>query len=92
MKEFKNVALLTEAEYRVFCRLGRGSKTRQIALAVKRSLKTIEAHIAAIKKKLSLNSLEAVRRLAALYVEGLKNKRFARVPVPTGPRAELVAL
>lgn len=92
LAEFKDVAHLTDAEHRVFCKLGSGTKTRRIASTSKRSLKTIEAQIGSIRKKLGLKNIEGLRRLSALYVDGLNSGKFERRPVEAQPRCELVAL
>lgn len=60
---------LTDRELEVFKRIGRGESTRQIALALFLSVKTIESHREHLKAKLQLPSGAAVNRCALLWVE-----------------------
>lgn len=63
-----SVELLTDRELKVFRQLGNGQTTKQIAEALKLSVKTIESHRENIKGKLGLaNSAELTRR-AVEYV------------------------
>ena len=61
------VATLTDRELTVFRLIGQGQSTRQIALALHLSIKTIEAHREHIKHKLALDSGTALARCATLW-------------------------
>lgn len=61
------VATLTDRQLTVFRLIGQGQTTRQIALALHLSIKTIEAHREHIKHKLGLESGAALARCAALW-------------------------
>lgn len=61
------VAALTDRELTVFRLIGQGQTTRQIALALHLSIKTIEAHREHIKHKLALDSGAALARCATLW-------------------------
>lgn len=61
------VASLTDRELTVFRLIGQGQTTRQIALALHLSIKTIEAHREHIKHKLALDSGAALARCATLW-------------------------
>lgn len=61
------VAALTDRELTVFRLIGQGQTTRQIALALHLSIKTIEAHREHIKHKLALESGAALARCATLW-------------------------
>ncbi len=58
-----DVETLTDREFEVFQRLGRGHTTRRIAAALHLSISTVETHRAHIKEKLHLsNAVELVQR------------------------------
>jgi DNA-binding NarL/FixJ family response regulator len=61
------VASLSNRELTVFRLIGQGQTTRQIALALHLSIKTIEAHREHIKHKLALDSGTALARCATLW-------------------------
>jgi len=61
--------LLSPREQEVFRLLGRGMTSRDIALKLGRSLKTVESHKENIKRKMSLPSTTAVIHSAVRYVE-----------------------
>ena len=61
--------LLSPREHEVFRLLGCGMKTRDIALKLGRSFKTVESHKENIKRKMSLPSTTAVIHSATRYVE-----------------------
>lgn len=62
------VALLTEREMSVFQLLGRGRATREIAVMLGISFKTVEAHRENIKAKLGLGNSVALVQRATLWV------------------------
>ncbi len=64
-----SVAGLTDRELSVFRLIGQGQTTRQIALALHLSIKTIEAHREHIKHKLALESGAALARCATLWAD-----------------------
>ena len=56
------VGLLSDREFEVFQMIGEGKGTREIAVALHLSVKTVEVHRSNMKKKLSLkNGIELVR-------------------------------
>ena len=59
---------LSDRELEVFELIGRGMTTRQIAKALHLSIKTVEAHRARIKKKLSLSNATELLRHAMHWV------------------------
>ena len=58
------LAALTDREMEVFRLIGKGLKTGEIALTIKRSVNTVEAHRAAIKRKLNLKNAAELARIA----------------------------
>lgn len=60
---------LTNRELEVFKRIGHGDSTRQIALALGLSVKTIESHREHLKAKLKLPSGTALNRCALIWSE-----------------------
>ena len=63
------VESLSAREFEVFERIGMGLGTAEIAAAIHRSIKTIESHRAAIKKKLNIASAPELVRYATLWCE-----------------------
>lgn len=63
------VAGLSDMELEVLRLIGRGSSSREIAVALSRSIKTIEGHRANIKDKLRLQSGNDLIRFAAQWIE-----------------------
>ena len=63
------VGALTDRELSVFRQIGQGQTTRQVALALHLSIKTIEAHREHIKHKLALESGAALARCATLWAD-----------------------
>ena len=59
---------LSNRQLQVFELLGLGHQTREIAAKLYVSPKTIETHIAAIKRRLGLSRLEALRKQAIVWV------------------------
>lgn len=59
---------LSDRELEIFCLVGNGRTTRQIAEALFISRKTVEAHKENIKNKLGLESAAELARTAALWV------------------------
>jgi DNA-binding NarL/FixJ family response regulator len=70
---------LSDRELEVFQLIGQGLKKSAIALQLKRSVNTVEAHRASIKKKLNVRDAAQLAKLAFLYVE---NKFWAERPEP----------
>ena len=63
---------LTDREFEVFQLIGQGTGTRQIALALHLSVKTVEVHRLHIKKKLELDDAPSLVRYAVRWVETQK--------------------
>ncbi len=61
--------VLSDRELQVFRLIGQGRSTRQIAEALHRSIKTIEAHREHIKHKLSIKSTAELAQRATQWVE-----------------------
>jgi DNA-binding NarL/FixJ family response regulator len=61
---------LSDRELGILGWIGRGLSTRDIAEKLGRSVKTVETHIARIKKKLRLKTRAEVARYAVLWTEG----------------------
>lgn len=64
-----HLAALSEREFEILHLIGLGFGTRQIAEKLCRSIKTIEAHRAAIKEKLHLESGLELNRFAVQWLE-----------------------
>ena len=58
------LAALTDREMEVFRLIGKGLKAGEIALTIKRSVNTVEAHRASIKRKLNLKNAAELTRVA----------------------------
>jgi DNA-binding NarL/FixJ family response regulator len=65
-----SVASLSEREFEVLHLIGLGFSTREIAMKLNRSVKTIEAHQANIKEKLGISSGKELMRFAIQWLEG----------------------
>lgn len=65
-----DLALLTDRELEVFRLIGRGLKTGDIARELHRSVNTVEAHRAAIKRKFAVTTGTELARLAYQAFEG----------------------
>jgi DNA-binding NarL/FixJ family response regulator len=65
-----HLSLLSDRELEVFRLIGRGLKTGEIARELNRSVNTIEAHRAAIKRKLDVPTGAELARLAFQAFEG----------------------
>jgi len=65
------VELLTDRELEVFTHIGQARETKEIARRLKMSGKTVEAHRAAIKRKLKLKTGPELTRHAVLWVEAV---------------------
>ncbi|MEM5432974.1 response regulator transcription factor [Cupriavidus oxalaticus] len=65
-----SVASLSEREFEVLHLIGLGFSTREIAMKLNRSVKTIEAHQANIKEKLDISSGKELMRFAIQWLEG----------------------
>ncbi|MEX3950802.1 response regulator [Paraburkholderia sp. EG287B] len=63
------IANLSEREFEVLHLIGLGFSTRDIAEKLSRSVKTIEAHQANIKEKLSIRSGKELTRFAIQWIE-----------------------
>jgi DNA-binding NarL/FixJ family response regulator len=63
------IASLSEREFEVLHLIGIGFSTREIAVKLNRSVKTIEAHQANIKEKLNIRSGKELMRFAIQWVE-----------------------
>ena len=66
------VEQLTDRELEVFTLIGQARETKEIASRLNMSVKTVEAHRAAIKRKLKLQSGPELTRHAVLWVEATK--------------------
>jgi len=65
------VEQLTDRELEVFTLIGQAKETKQIAQRLNMSVKTVEAHRAAIKRKLKLKTGPELTRHAVLWVEAI---------------------
>jgi DNA-binding NarL/FixJ family response regulator len=63
------ISALTEREFEILLMLGGGLGTREIAVKLNRSVKTIEAHRASLKDKLRLRSGSELVRYAVQWLE-----------------------
>jgi DNA-binding CsgD family transcriptional regulator len=61
---------LSDREIEVFQMIGRGIATRDIALALGISIKTVETHLAHIKDKLCLRNARELLQTATRWLEG----------------------
>lgn len=66
------VEQLTDRELEVFTLIGQARETRDISRSLNMSAKTVEAHRAAIKRKLKLKTGPELTRHAVLWVEATK--------------------
>jgi DNA-binding NarL/FixJ family response regulator len=66
------VEQLTDRELEVFTLIGHAKETKEIAGRLSMSVKTVEAHRAAIKRKLKLKTGPELTRHAVLWVEATK--------------------
>jgi len=66
------VEQLTDRELEVFTLIGQAKETKEIARRLNMSVKTVEAHRAAIKRKLKLATGPELTRHAVLWVEATK--------------------
>lgn len=66
------VEQLTDRELEVFTLIGQAKETKEIAHALHMSGKTVEAHRAAIKRKLKLKTGPELTRHAVLWIEATK--------------------
>lgn len=64
-----SVESLTDRELEVFGLIGQGCETKEIAARLHMSVKTVEAHRLAIKRKLKLRTSAELARRAVLWVE-----------------------
>jgi DNA-binding NarL/FixJ family response regulator len=60
---------LSDRQLQVFRLVGQGRSTRQIAITLSRSVKTIESHIEHIKDKLGISSAAELAQRATQWVE-----------------------
>ncbi|MHC5035804.1 MAG: response regulator transcription factor [Planctomycetota bacterium] len=67
-ESFSGIDRLSDREYEVFHLVGQGFGTRQIAQRLYLSVKTIESHLAHIKKKLNLKDTSELRQQATQFV------------------------
>lgn len=65
------VELLTDRELEVFTLIGKARETKEISSRLGMSAKTVEAHRAAIKRKLKLKTGPELTRHAVLWVEAV---------------------
>lgn len=63
---------LTSTQYRVFCMIGSGMTSREIAVQLGRAVGTVNAHRQSINQRLGFEDLDAVQA-AIKWVEGLKS-------------------
>ena len=63
------IRTLSDRELQVFRLVGQGRTTRQIAMTLSRSVKTIESHLEHIKNKLGLKSAAELAHRATFWVE-----------------------
>jgi DNA-binding NarL/FixJ family response regulator len=71
-KTVSPVDLLTDRELEVFTLIGQAKETKEIARQLGMSGKTVEAHRAAIKRKLALKTGPELTRHAVLWVEAVR--------------------
>ena len=71
-KTLSPVELLTDRELEVFTFIGQAKETKEIARRLNMSGKTVEAHRAAIKRKLKLKTGPELTRHAVLWVEAVR--------------------
>ncbi|BDB29867.1 response regulator transcription factor (plasmid) [Cupriavidus sp. P-10] len=71
-----SIASLSEREFEVLHLIGLGFSTREIAVKLNRSVKTIEAHQANIKEKLDISSGKELMRFAIQWLESEGSVRF----------------
>lgn len=64
-----SIASLSEREFEVLHLIGLGFSTREIAMKLNRSIKTIEAHQANIKEKLDIPNGKELMRFAIQWIE-----------------------
>ncbi|WP_454741922.1 response regulator [Cupriavidus necator] len=64
-----SIASLSEREFEVLHLIGLGFSTREIAMKLNRSVKTIEAHQANIKEKLDIPNGKELMRFAIQWIE-----------------------
>lgn len=67
---------LSDRELEVFSMLGEGRETRQVALALDVSIKTVQAYCARIKLKLGLDTAGELLRAAVRWHEGQSQSRL----------------
>jgi DNA-binding NarL/FixJ family response regulator len=72
-----DVSNLSDRELHVFTLLGKGMTSRKIAVQLKVSIKTIDAHREHIKSKLMLEDSAHLIRHAVLWVQGQEPSRSA---------------
>ena len=72
-KEPSSRPALSDRELEVFCMIGEGKTSREIAEALHVSPKTVEAHREHIKKKLGLANSPQLMRKAVEYVQAIKS-------------------
>ena len=70
VRQGTDLTLLTDRELEVFRLIGRGLKTGEIARELHRSVNTVEAHRAAIKRKFAINTGTELARRAFQAFEG----------------------
>lgn len=63
------LSMLTDREYEIFRLIGLGLGSSEIAAKLIRSVKTIEAHRANLKKKLGLRNAHELNRFAANWID-----------------------
>ncbi|HEX9389937.1 MAG TPA: response regulator transcription factor [Usitatibacteraceae bacterium] len=63
------ISKLTDREFEIFRMIGLGLGSAEIAQKLERSIKTIEAHRANMKKKLGMNSMNALNRFAVSWAD-----------------------
>jgi DNA-binding NarL/FixJ family response regulator/two-component sensor histidine kinase len=89
------IRTLSDRELHVFRLVGQGRTTRQIAMTLSRSVKTIESHLEHIKNKLGLESAAELAHRATLWVEtGPRRLTLLLSPLPgkAAPRASKDAI
>jgi DNA-binding NarL/FixJ family response regulator len=70
--KFSPVELLTDRELEVFTLIGQARETKEITRRLGMSAKTVEAHRASIKRKLSLKTGPELTRHAVLWIEAVR--------------------
>ena len=63
------ISKLTDREFEIFRMIGMGLGSAEIAQKLERSVKTIEAHRANMKKKLGMGSMNALNRFAVSWAD-----------------------